>query len=131
MMAYYLGLKKDEPKRLGHSLSNLLVETEKELSSLGHTPADVLWVGTDKRAGTWEEFAAIAADVNYDTGYGATYVNERLLVVGDGWWLERAEYDGSEWWEYQAPPEHPECRELRLTDLVDEYYLTHWEHSDE
>ncbi|QNI21485.1 hypothetical protein [Salmonella phage 3sent1] len=31
----------------------------------------------------------------------------------DGTWLERGEYDGSEWWEYKATPAIPEeCRTI-------------------
>lgn len=26
------------------------------------------------------------------------------MVVGDDWWLERHEYDGSEWWEFKRLP---------------------------
>lgn len=26
------------------------------------------------------------------------------MLVGDGWWIERAEYDGSEWWEFKTIP---------------------------
>ena len=31
-------------------------------------------------------------------------VADDLVVVGDSWWLERHEYDGSEWWEYKEKP---------------------------
>ena len=27
-----------------------------------------------------------------------------LVLVGDGWWIERCEYDGSEWWEFKTIP---------------------------
>ena len=26
------------------------------------------------------------------------------MLVGDGWWIERFEYDGSEWWEFKTIP---------------------------
>ena len=29
------------------------------------------------------------------------------VAVGDNWWLERAEYDGSEWWEFKTIPKEP------------------------
>ena len=29
---------------------------------------------------------------------------EDLVVVGDNWWIERRDYDGSEWWEYKEKP---------------------------
>ena len=41
------------------------------------------------------------------------------MVVGNNWWLERHEYDGSEWWEYKQFPVKPE--ETRMVTTV----LTH------
>ena len=36
-----------------------------------------------------------------------------LLIVGKDFWLERVEYDGSEWWEFKTMPREPEeTREL-------------------
>lgn len=32
------------------------------------------------------------------------YVATDLVLVGDDWWIERAEYDGSEWWEFKSIP---------------------------
>ena len=40
----------------------------------------------------------------YDDGYGITEVNMGLKLVGKDFWLERHEYDGSEWWEYKTLP---------------------------
>lgn len=31
-----------------------------------------------------------------------------LIVVGKDFWLERHEYDGSEWWEFKSIPMEPE-----------------------
>ena len=55
---------------------------------------------------SWKEFEALA-NVEYDESYGAQEVADDLLVVGDDWWLERHEYDGSEWWEFKKIPEVP------------------------
>ena len=27
-----------------------------------------------------------------------------LVVVGEGWWLERCDYEGAEWWEFKTLP---------------------------
>lgn len=43
---------------------------------------------------------------------GTEEVATDLLVVGDGWWLERHEYDGSEWWEHKALPAKPERHDV-------------------
>lgn len=55
---------------------------------------------------TWDEFAARANFV-YDAGFGGPEINESLRIIGDNWWLERHEYDGSEWWEYKTLPLKP------------------------
>lgn len=87
-------------------MENLLEETKDKLKVCHKTPVDVLWIGTKdgSEAMTWEEFAKIA-DFDYDEGYGEIEIRPDLVVVGKGWWLERHEYDGSEWWEYKEQPQ--------------------------
>jgi len=51
----------------------------------------------------WEDFIDVC-DFEYDNGYGGVEINSTLIVVGDTWWLERNEYDGSEWWTLKRPP---------------------------
>lgn len=43
---------------------------------------------------------------NYDDGYGSQHLFGAVWFKG-GSWLERREYDGLEWWEYQATPTIP------------------------
>jgi hypothetical protein len=45
-------------------------------------------------------------DFNYDDGYGSQELHGEVYF-DDGSWMERAEYDGSEWWEYKRTPEIP------------------------
>ena len=59
---------------------------------------------------TWDEFAA-QANKNYDNGFGGTEVIEVTMIVGKDFWLERHEYDGSEWWEYKELPKAENYRE--------------------
>lgn len=59
---------------------------------------------------TWDEFAAMA-NKNYDNGFGGTEVIEVTMIVGKDFWLERHEYDGSEWWEYKELPKAENYRE--------------------
>lgn len=85
---------------------NLLEETRKELEANGKTIFDIEWFGT-------EEFV-IDHDIqklfliDYDNGYGGNEIPMELIVVGKDFWLERHEYDGSEWWEYKSIPKKPE-----------------------
>lgn len=85
---------------------NLLKETIARMKANGKTPEDVSWVGSKdgKYAMEWGDFAKISADVEYDNGFGAQEVATDLVVVGDGWWMERKEYDGSEYWDFKSAP---------------------------
>ena len=52
----------------------------------------------------WEKFE-FDADFTYDDGYGVNEISTNSVIVfKDGSWLERGEYDGSEWWEYKETP---------------------------
>ena len=88
-------------------MDNLLEETIEVLKNNNKTEEDVLWVGTKEEKATWNNFRAIA-DVNYDSGFGGQEVAEDLIIVGKDWWLERHEYDGSEWWEFKSQPKEPD-----------------------
>lgn len=42
-------------------------------------------------------------DVNYDDGFGSQNLYG-IILLDDNDWLERVEYDGSEWWECRRNP---------------------------
>jgi hypothetical protein len=86
-------------------MSNLLKETLEILEENNRNPSQVRWVGSidGKYAISWDEFAKVA-DLEYDSSYGWQEIADDLVVVGSNWWLERHEYDGSEWWEYKTTP---------------------------
>jgi len=44
---------------------------------------------------------------NYDSGYGGQELFGTIWN-NDGSWLERGEYDGSEWWDFHNYPEIPD-----------------------
>lgn len=51
-----------------------------------------------------ESFLAYADRVDYDSGYGGQNIDPYLeIVLKDGSWFDRREYDGSEWFEYHSP----------------------------
>lgn len=100
-------------------MRNLLEETIEVLQRNGKTPKDVLWVGSKSGIGTWDKFEAIA-DFEYDDGYGGNEIHSSAKIVGPDWWLERGEYDGSEWWEFKRRPEQPDkATKLSLEDLME------------
>lgn len=99
-------------------MANLLEETLEKIADYSKTIEDVSWVGSDsgEYAISWEEFRQIA-DVNYDDGYGSAEIPLGLVVVfEDGSWLERAEYNGAEWWEYKTLP-HKQPTTKKFTNV--------------
>lgn len=105
-------------------MENLLKETLEALKSNNKTENDIKWVGSPKCYFTWEEFKKVA-DIEYDSGYGGQEVATDLLIVGEDWWLERHEYDGSEWWEFKSHPQKPE-KKIELKALVENQSLNKW-----
>lgn len=84
---------------------NLLSETLKKMEIWKHDPKDVAEVqwcaGKKKHCCTWEVFEEAAKGFSYDNGYGCAEVNITLVILfKDGSWMERGEYDGSEWWKH-------------------------------
>lgn len=83
---------------------NLYKETEAKLRENGKSIADIIAVQGNDFGITVEDFIELAKNTDYDDGYGGQEVASDLLVIGKNWWLERAEYDGSEWWEFKKFP---------------------------
>lgn len=83
-------------------------ETIKILKDNNRTTEDVLWCGSEEFG--WFSFADFLeiAPEKYDYGYGGQEIAKDLLIVGGDFWLERHEYDGSEWWEFKSLPKKPE-----------------------
>lgn len=94
---------------------NLLKETLEALKESGRSFDDVLWIGSQDGYMSKELFLRLA-DVEYDSGFGGQEVARDLVLVGKSWWLERGEYDGSEWWEFKSLPIKPytEIHPIRL-----------------
>lgn len=98
---------------------NLLDETLSKLADLGYARADVDFVTDGEASCSFDEFAETARGVDYDNGYGVAAVNTRLrIALSDGTWLERAEYDGSEWWRQVRRPEMRERGRVRIMEDV-------------
>jgi hypothetical protein len=54
----------------------------------------------------YEEFLH-RLDFEYDNGYGGQQVYGTVWLMEENTWIERGEYDGSEWWEYKQCPKIP------------------------
>lgn len=87
---------------------NLLQETEQVLSKAGRTEDEILFVTDGEHSCFWLDFKDQIKNITYDNGYGGfEEININLKIVGYQWWLERATYDGSEWWTYKTCPKNP------------------------
>lgn len=84
-------------------MGNLLKETKDVLKENGKTIKDIIAV-QGMNFGIPVDLFLKLADTLYDSGYGSTKVADDLIVIGKDFWLERHEYDGSEWWEYKELP---------------------------
>ena len=91
-------------------MPNFLEETLNNLAKNNKTIQDVKWVGFTHEKGNvelvlqegWPEF-----NFEYDDDYGHAEIPLSLVIVGDNWWMERGEYDGSEWWEFKTVLDKP------------------------
>ena len=96
-------------------MTNLLQETIKDIEKSGHEVSDITFIGSldSGYSCTWGQFLTLA-DIEYG---GQEIASDLTIVFGDGSTMWRAEYDGSERWEYSKPVEIPEKQKqiLKLT----------------
>ncbi len=86
-------------------LTNLWYETEETLARLNLSyDKDVLQVQTDDGYIDKELFKKKAMNTLYNAESGASGIRDDLILVGDGWWLERYQDHGAEWWTFNAMP---------------------------
>lgn len=86
---------------------NAYDELKNVLKSHNYSFEDIRCIGS-RSANTAYELEPVfelLRGMDYDNGYGTAEIDTCLVVVmNDGSWFKRSEYDGSEWWSYcQAP----------------------------
>lgn len=86
---------------------DLIQETKDFMAAFGYTKQDIQWIGgrdfTIPISDFWNSKPQI-----YNAGYGSQEVAMDLTIVfKDGSWMEREEYDGSEWWVHRRCPSMP------------------------
>ena len=92
-------------------MANLKDETLKAIKESGNTIEAIEYchIYNTNRYGDNEEnhcfgdFNSDNLNFRYDDGYGGQEISG-FIVFKDGTWLDRREYDGSEWWEHQIKP---------------------------
>ena len=99
-----------------------LEETIREIKDNGKDETDILSVSNGEGWITWDQFKEIA-NFCYDRGFGGHYISLKLIVKGSDWWLERHEYDGSEWWEFKTLPSEvlPHVTKPTINFILDEH----------
>lgn len=105
-------------------------ETKEALIEKGKTLLDIEWIGGEAFRISKEDFLRLA-DVEYDNGHSWQDVPKDLVMVGKDFWFERAEYDGSEWWEMKKMPVRPE-EEKTVAKLTGGFYdkLEHFQEKE-
>lgn len=83
---------------------NLKEETLEVLQNNGKHKEDVKYVCGEDFQISPEQFWELS-DTEYDSSYGAPEIAQDLMLIGDDFWMERGEYDGSEWWDFRTMPD--------------------------
>lgn len=101
---------------------NYYDELKHVLTKHGYTLLSIDWIGTRDFTVPIYEFLQNALNTDYNNGYGtAATPMDVVIVMKDGSWFERAEYDGSEWWVHKKPYTKPQVnRHLNTQNF--EYY---------
>lgn len=100
-------------------MKNLWEETIEVLSDhcLSWEDVDAVVLDGDNVGISKKNFEEVARKTDYDNGFGAAEIRFDLIIVGRDWWLERNEYDGSEWWEFRTMPPIPD-KKITVTKLT-------------
>lgn len=86
-------------------MQNLYNEIEELLQNNALCIQDIKWIGNNSFIfDNVDEALELFKLIDYDNGYGGEEIATDLIIVGDKWWLERHNYDGSEWFEFKTKP---------------------------
>lgn len=92
------------------------------LKKYNKSEKDVIFVSDGEKYCNFSEFLNIIKDYKYDNGWGIPYINLDLKIIGNDWWLERHEYDGSEGWTFKTLPTQPKIKSLSIKWNYDHNY---------
>ena len=82
---------------------NLKEETLKVLHNHGKGKEDIKYVCGEDFQISLEQFWELS-DTEYDP-YGAPEIATDLMLIGEGFWMERGEYEGAELWDFRTMPD--------------------------
>ena len=105
---------------------NLLKQTYQEIKLTKHTPADVLWIGSDdgEYSCSWDEFAKLA-DENFNSYEEVG--GDLVIVFSDKSWLSMTEdCNGVCGWKYNKCP----CKNKNTKPVESPFNWIHFRNSD-
>lgn len=110
------------------SVVNFGSETINALDQHGYTINDIAWIGTREFTIPTFDFFKAARRTNYNCGYGSAEMPcDLIIMMKDGAWYSRGEYDGSEWWELNVVPQKPILHRFLKVRAFNEMDLEYWE----
>lgn len=105
-------------QNLKNELNNILIKNKLTLN-------DILWVGTRDYKINKQKFLD-NINFQYDNGYGLRHIATDLIVVGADFYIERRDYDGSEWWHFNKIPTEPKETRDYTVFSIEQYNKLHW-----
>ena len=102
-------------------MTNLLIETIEDISASGHTPEDIVFIGSraSEHRCTWDEFRVLADREYNDEEGGQKVADDLCIMFSDGHMMMRGYNEGCEWWEYHLPFVEP-LKSLPIRNLFAE-----------
>ena len=83
-------------------------ETRDVLIDHGYNITDIYWIGNLEYCLDIMDFFDNADKCDYENGYGSLHIPiDIVIVMKDGSYFSRREYDGSEWWYYNKVSTKP------------------------
>lgn len=116
---------------VGSDLTNLWKETVAFLKENGKGIDDIVFIYGNGYEIDVDDFVRIAKACDYDAGFGGQRIPGDLSIVGDDWWMERREYDGSEWWEFLKKPERPSQKRKLEGFRIYEYDIGKYDYGEQ
>ena len=107
-------------------LENFGEETFRVLSRNQYSREDIDWIGNFDFQIEEGWFWTLANNTNYDPGYGLVEIpTDLIIMMKDGNYFERRQYDGAEWWHLVRFPHRPQVyRNFAYDKFINNDYQT-------
>lgn len=104
---------------------NFCNETLTALHNHSYNISDIDWIGNFDFFVDVDYFFSAANEFWYDNGYGSEEAPvDVIIVMKDGSYFDRWEYDGSEGWQYHRPLKKPDVKKrIKGFEVLKDYTL--------